>query len=84
VATMGPLVDSGSNPTGACDRVDGIIETCITVPIFRKYIRVPEGTRSNKQTNKLFWGILECVSSIQTLEDLKSMILNHDFKSNLA
>jgi hypothetical protein len=43
----------GSNLTGACDREDGIIETCITVPIFRKYIRVPEGTRSNKQTNKI-------------------------------
>jgi hypothetical protein len=23
-------LDSGSNLTGACDRVDGIIETCIT------------------------------------------------------
>jgi hypothetical protein len=47
-----PSLDSGSNLTGACDRVDGIIETCITVPIILKYIRVPEGTRFNKQTNK--------------------------------
>jgi hypothetical protein len=32
--------------------VDGIIETCKIVSIIRKYIRVPEGTRINKQTNK--------------------------------
>jgi hypothetical protein len=49
-----PSLDSGPNLTGACGRVDGIIETCKIVSIIRKYIRVPDGTRINKQqTNNL-------------------------------
>jgi hypothetical protein len=45
------IIYSKKNDIGDLPLVDGIIETCITVPIFRKYISVPEGTRSNKRTN---------------------------------
>jgi hypothetical protein len=48
-----PSLDSGPNLTGACGRLTELLKLVKIVPVIRKYIRVPDGTRINKQTNNL-------------------------------